>query len=249
MKKVIFKVLLLLVSIGSFAQERIITPLNDHYYPLSQGGGEHVFNRVESKSSDGYMIYRIFTLDNILIKVNRSSYLQVDGELVHFEEEKSYNSSGALNFVRLDFKSSKSTQVKILVDEDVVSEIQCVNQNDCSGFLVLPDGEELAIDRDIFKPSFTDAGVFDVWLSKVLTYPIVSRRLGVQGDVWVGAEIDENGDLIQFKIMNKNEVHDSLIDEVNRVLRKYKDGFIPAKNLKGEAIQAWMYFPVKFRLG
>ncbi|MCH7401524.1 energy transducer TonB [Belliella kenyensis] len=247
MRKAIFKVLMLFVSMSALAQSKVAIPLNEHFYPLGQGAGQHVYNMEESIASDSKKTYKIYSLEGVLVKESRSSFLKIDGESVSYEEEKLYDSSGMLDFTRLEIKGIKTNQVKILVDNEIVSEIKC--EGDCSGYVILPDGEKLLIDRDIFKPSFTDQNVFDLWLREVLTYPLIARRKGAQGDVWVGAEIDESGQLVQYKIMNNLSVDKSLIDEVNRVLRKYKGGFIPAKNLKGETIQAWMYFPVKFRLG
>lgn len=232
----------------SYAQERKIIPLNEHFFPIEDGGGNQQFYKIVRTSKEGILIEKIYTLENSLVSVKRSSFLNSSQEEPNIEQEHKYSPDGELEYIRIEYKEQSSSNTKVVVGEEIILDVNCINQLDCIGIYITPTGEEEAVDRDIFKPNFKSMEMWKKILKKNLIYPVYARRARIQGEVWVGMKISDSGELMERAIMNSNTADNILIKEVERILKKYDNGFVPAINLKGESITAWMYFPVRFVL-
>jgi len=231
----------------SHAQERKIVPLNEHFFAIEDGGGEHVFNNVVSSAIEKELNEKIYTLDNRLVKALKYTFEDVGREILLWTQEQKLDPNGKLQFTKLSFTNADTTFTQIIIDNKLILDLACLYKN-CNGVFLKSDGDEEIIDRDIFEPSFKSKMIWQEFLNSNLTYPLGARRVGAQGDVWVGMQISDAGEVIESTILNSKIINPILVKEVERVIKKYDGGFIPARDLNGENITAWMYFPVKFVL-
>jgi hypothetical protein len=135
-----------------------------------------------------------------------------------------------------------------VVGDDLILDLECGSSANCNGTFVSSVGDKEKVDRDICKPNFPSVEFWHKFLSKNLTYPLAARNAGAQGEVWVGVKIGSSGEIMESAIMNPTQSHTALITEVERILDRYDGGFVAARDLEGECITAWMYFPIRFSL-
>lgn len=231
----------------SYAQERRIIPLNEHFFAIEVGGGEHVFNNLLSATIEKELNEKIYTLDNRLVKVIKHVFEDKERQFLLWTQEQKLDTSGKLQFTKLSFTNADTAFTKILVDDNLILDLACL-YNNCNGFFLNPDGNEERIDRNIFEPSFKSKVIWQEFFNSNLTYPLAARRVGAQGEVMVGIRINDSGEVIESIILNTKIINPILVKEVERIINKYDKGFVPARDLNGENITAWMYFPIKFVL-
>ncbi|MFD2034297.1 energy transducer TonB [Belliella marina] len=239
----------LFYNTNCYSQERVITPLNEHFFAVNEGSDDHHYNKIESTSKTGESIEKIYNLENKLIAFKKARTADSLGTRIFIEVEQKFSLTGKLEQSRLKYSNSDSTRIFVIVEEEIILDLHCQTKDKCEGIYIQTTGEEEFVDRNIFHPSFTSYKLWEKFLLNNLTYPLVARIGGHQGKVFVGIKIDHTGELSEIKFMNSHETHSSLKKEVERILRKYKGGFIPARSIDGQYISAWMYFPVKFSLG
>lgn len=229
------------------AQERKIISLDEHFTPLEDGGGKHLYNSVTSFGIEKELNEKIYTLDNQLVKSIKSTFVDEEREILLWKQEQRLDSNGKLEFTKLSFTNADTAFTKILVDENLILDLACL-YNNCHGIFSKSNGDQEIVDRNIFEPSFKSRRIWQEFLNSNLTYPLGARRVGAQGDVWVGMKISETGEVIESIILNPKIINPILIKEVERIIKKYDKGIVQARDFNGENITAWMYFPVKFVL-
>lgn len=250
MKKTIFSLALFFwTSLQLFAQEREIIPLNEHFYPLSLGAGLHTYNNVKTLSKDGEVMEKIYTLENTPVEIRKTRYGSLDAPDQKSSQISKYSPTGELVSLELVDSAIGVKVIQVMTPEKLILELTCLNDA-CEG-IFYPDGEEngIEVDRDVLRPSPTSREIWQKFIMKELKYPLTARRLGEQGTVWVGLKIDQEGYLLDKAVMNPNEVHPSLTEEVLRIMDRYQGGFFPAQDFSGSTIEAWLYLPVRFVLG
>ncbi|MCH7397999.1 energy transducer TonB [Belliella sp. DSM 107340] len=245
--QLILFILILGLRFASYGQERKIIPLNEHFFAIETGGGEHVFNNVISSAIEKELNEKIFTLDNRLVKVIKHTFGGEEKEVLLWTQEQILDANGKLQFTKLSFTNADTAVTKIIVDDNLILDLACL-YNNCSGLFLNSDGDEEIIDRNIFEPSFKSKMIWQEFLNSNLTYPLAARRVGAQGEVMVGMQISDSGEVIESKILNSKIISPVLVKEVERIIKKYDKGFVPARDLNGKNMTAWMYFPVKFVL-
>lgn len=251
MKATIIKTILLITIIdwggyfNCYAQERRIIPLNEHFFPLEVGKGLHKYNNVISYAIEKELNEKIYTLDNQLIKSIKSTFDDEAREFLLWKSEQSFDLKGQTLYSKLYYSNSDTVFTKMIVEGKIILDLVCVNRS-CNGSYFKSDGNQELVDRNIFEPSFTSNEIWQEFLHSNLTYPTVARRVGAQGNVWVGMKISDSGEVLESAILNSEVIHPVLIKEVNRILKIYNEGFVPAKDFNGNYITEWMYFPVRF---
>lgn len=190
---------------------------------------------------------KIYTLDNQLVKAIKSTFKDEAREVLLWRQEQKLDTNGKIQFTKLNFSNADTSFTQIIIDNRLILDLACL-YNNCNGVFLKSDGDEEIIDRDIFEPSFKCKMIWQEFLNSNLTYPLGARRIGAQGDVWVGMQISDSGEVIESTILNSKIINPILVKEVERVINKYDKGLVPARDLNGKNITAWMYFPVKFVL-
>lgn len=239
-KLVVLPIVFLFVSFHSIAQEREIIPLNEHFYPLALGFGEHTYNDVKTVPSEGEILEKIYTLDHRLVQ-NRKTTLGDNG--VERIQISTYGPDGDLISIEITEFEEGLTYTQVHNGSRVVLELACAG-NFCEG-----EFNGSFVDRNVFKPSLRSMDSWERFIQRELTYPVVARRVGAQGTVLLGLKISSNGTLLEKVVINPNEVHKSLAKEALRVIDLYKDGFVYAVDLQDYPIDAWLFLPVRFVLG
>ncbi|MGY6521708.1 MAG: energy transducer TonB [Mongoliitalea sp.] len=238
-KLFILSIAFLFFTFHAIAQEREIIPLNEHFYPLTLGFGEHTYNDVKTMSSEGEILEKIYTLDHRLVQ-NRKTTLGDNG--VERIQVSKYGTDGDLISIEITEFEEGLTYTQVHNGSRVVLELACAG-NFCEG-----EFNGSFVDRNVFKPSFRSVDSWERFIQSELTYPVVARRVGAQGIVLLGLKISSNGTLLEKVVMNPNEVHKSLAKEALRIIDLYEDGFIYAVDLQDYPIDAWLYLPVRFVL-
>ncbi|SMD42214.1 TonB protein C-terminal [Aquiflexum balticum DSM 16537] len=253
MKTIFIKIILLItildwgVHLNCCAQERRIIPLNEHFFPLEVGRGLHKYNNVISYAIEKELNEKIYTLDNQLIRTIKSTFDDEARELLLWKSEQKFDLKGQSLYSKLYYSNSDTVFTKIIFEENLILDLVCIYAN-CNGSYFKSDGNVEVVDRNIFEPSFKSLNIWQEFLNRNLTYPLGARRIGAQGNVWVGMKISDSGELLEYAILNSEVIHPVLIGEVNRILKIYNEGFVPAKDFDGNYITEWMYFPVRFVL-
>lgn len=250
MRKALFSLALLFwTSLQLSAQEREIIPLNEHFYPISLGADQHTYNNVKTLSADGEVMEKIYTLENTPVEIRKTRFGSLDAPDQKSSQISKYSPTGELTSLELIDSAIGVKVSQVMTKERLILELTCYNDK-CEG-VFNPEGEQEAIevDRDVLKPSPTSREIWQKFIEKELKYPLVARRLGEQGTVWIGLKIDADGNLLDKAVMNPNETHPSLTAEVLRIMDRYQGGFFPAQDFSGKTIEAWLYLPVRFVLG
>lgn len=231
------------------AQERKIIPLDAHFLPIESGDEGQTYSKIVTVSSEGELVEKTYDLNYALVSAKKSMFEASEPEDPIWEEEKQYASDGTLKYTQFKYRKDNANYTKVFVGDKLVLDLVCDSSLNCEGSFVAPGGEAEAVDRDIFKPGLPSMKAWHEFLAKNLSYPQSARNNQVEGEIWVGLKIDERGELLESSVVNRANSDPGLVKEVERVLDRYTGGFLPARNLQGGPTTAWMYLPIRFRLG
>ncbi len=237
------------INLNSFAQEKLVIPLNEHFYPIETGGGEHLYHKIVTHSTDSIVTEKIYTLNYQIISIKNYIPDPKNPLIPIWEHEQKINAENQIIYTKVMVKENDLTSIHITTENQIELKIDCVGYFDCQGFYTSPFDENTPVNRDIFKPAFKNPDNWNKFLAKNLVYPLIARRIGAQGNVMVGLKISESGELLATEIMNRNVIHESLVNEVELLLKKYNGEYHPAVDYKLEPKTAWLYFPIRFILG
>ncbi|WP_209331103.1 energy transducer TonB [Lunatimonas salinarum] len=231
------------------AQERKIIHLDMHFLPTESGADDHTYSKIVTVSSEGELVEKTYDLNYALVSVKKSLFEESVPDEPLWEEETHYSVDGAPVYTQFNYRKDNAKHTKVVVEEIVVLDLVCNGSMPCEGTFVAPSGEEETVDRDIFKPSLPSVKVWQEFLGKNLSYPQSAINTRTEGEIWIGLRIDEEGKLVERFILNRESSDPSLVKEVERVLERYTGGFVPARTIYGNPTTAWLYLPIRFRLG
>ncbi len=237
------------IVIAGFSQTREVTPLNEHFWPLESGSGAHTYNSIK-KISEDEVHETILNLENIPVEISTTKYKDPDREKILMRDKKRFDASRNLVAIEVLDNTTSMSVLQVFDSTKLVLELNCIYSNCTGEFYPVSRIDTLEVHQDIFKPSIV--GGVEAWqkfLTKNLKYPKKALSKKLEGDVWVGVKVAENGDLQEVVALNPNKVDQLLIEEVLRIFVLYKGGFNPALDFNGEPIASWIYLPVKFKLG
>jgi TonB family protein len=112
-------------------------------------------------------------------------------------------------------------------------------------YKALIDGSWVETKLDAEPILNSDTLGMDKVIMKNLRYPVTAQRARVSGEVLITAEITENGEIINEKIV-KDPGH-GLGEEALRVVKLIPDNFTPA-TLNGQPVRAQVTIPLTFKL-
>lgn len=231
------------------AQERKVVPLDAHFLPIESGEDGHTYSKIMTVSSEGELVEKTYDLNYALVSVKKSLFEELEPDEPLWEEETHYSEDGAPIYTRYKYRKDNAKHTKVVVEEKVVLDLVCDDSMSCEGTFVAPSGEQESVDRDIFKPSLPSVKVWQEFLGNNLSYPPSARNTRTEGEIWIGLKINEHGELVERSVLNRDSSDPSLVKEVERVLERYTGGFVPARTIYGNPTTAWMYLPIRFRVG
>lgn len=220
--------------------------LNRHFYAIGNKDLEHrAYRKVTNELENGDQVFWIFDGKNQMVvqgkvEINQAGlfkqetreYLNEDGSIKNQTIKNLDNGRYATSFFE---NGQKKGQVIYLGDQSFTL------------WRESPESEKLK-NRDDFKPSL-DMERLQELFAQNLQYPISPRRLGQSGTVQIALLISETGELIEIEPANAYGMNKELVKEALRVIQLYEGPFFPALDLQGNPIEAWMYVPVRFKLG
>jgi TonB family protein len=232
----------------SFAQDRKIQTLNQHFYPISEKDSTNLaYYSVLKLINENERVEKFYTKEMRLVKAIK----------IGFNEEGAFRQKVIEKYDELGKISSLTT-----INQDNNKYYAVYYKNEVLVGDVIFDGvgtfeskradtnQPVFLDRNEFEPvPFTDKQLWQENLLKNLRYPVQARRLGQSGTVFLALLVDKDSNLVRIEIANPMDVAKSLADEAIRVASLYKGKFIAATDLEGNPVEAWLRIPVRFKLG
>jgi TonB family protein len=154
-------------------------------------------------------------------------------------------------------------ELKYNIEEDSVTFIK---EKDSTNKIIKPDSSKTALPTDsAIRFQFSDAdgnwkkipsgsrfpmnlfssGEFARFLNVTLRYPDDAVNNEIQGVIWIGVIIDENGHAIDYTF--EKTVHKSLDDEAMRVVKLFHPEYIPAI-VNGKKVKSKIIQPIQFKI-
>lgn len=236
-----------LFSNNLFGQQKEIAYLNKYFYPLEESDSASYFYKSNtSEDKNGNAIERVFTTSDQLVRITRSSY-NAEGRF-NQEEIENYNLSGELISQKTKNTDNGLFLAKYYKNGKYIGEaLYTVDRT----FEITKPGTSDVVTTEFneFEPHpFTDKLLWQEHLMKNLRYPQEARSKRAEGTVIVALHVTEQGKLEKIEIVNPVGLEKSLIKEVIRVSESYTGQFLPARDLNGNPIKAWLTIPVRFKL-
>lgn len=238
-------VLVFTLASQTFAQERKIIFLNQHYFPTSDSSA-FVYKSVNMQSADGKSTERVFTLSNQLVKIIKLSF----NEEGQFEEEitETYDTNGELSSRKMKNTENGRYLIQYFDRGKFIGESVLTQDRKYETSLPGEDKPTLSDHDPLAASPYLNQEAWTSHLVKNLQYPSQSRRLGEEGTVVLALLISSNGELKTIEVANSENLSKYLSEEAIRVTTTYKGDFFPAKNPDGNSIDSWLYIPIRFKL-
>lgn len=248
LKKISFLLLLLILSldfISAQTQQRVITPLNKHFFQANPlDSSNHTYTQVYSPVTKSTKIY---AKSNRLVKSIEDSINQEGG----FNQRtiNRYDSLGEL--------SSKT--IKNLDANNMIT--YYIESDTIRGEVLSQGNSQLTITRSIeSKPYQSMWNDFEPrpkvpkeewykFLGTNLNYPTQSNRTRQTGTVYIALLIDQDGQVLEKELANPENVSEILAKEALRVINRYEGVFLPALDIDKHPQTRWAYIPIRFSLG
>lgn len=237
-------VFFLLVAIPSFSQERV--PLNRHFFEIESSSEEKLhFTLIENKSPNGEIVVWIFDKENRMIEQSKMGP-NPEGT---FNQEITERFDSLNNLISQTLMNLDNSRYLTVYYENGTKKAEVFQKEDNS-YVIWRENPEAVYTKsyDEFKPSI-DAEVLNGFFAKNLTYPLQARRAGAQGIAIVAVLVDAHGEVKEVELANAAQIHPELGKEALRVIKLIEGPFTPALDLKEKPIEAWLYVPVRFKLG
>lgn len=240
---------LFLLAGAVFSQNRVIVPINTHFIPTENGTNDHMYNKVVSVSTQGELLEKIYDKENRPIEISKSTFKDPEGKQLLWKETQKFNELGEIDMIIIVDTSSDSTNTKVFNNEKLLLELYCDKFSICTGSFY-PEGSEetIPVDRNIFEPNFSDIQGWFKFARENFKYPEMARKGKHEGTVWMGLKISTTGELLESSAINAQELHPSLIKQVQEIIDVYTGGFSSALDKKGNPVEGWMYFNTDFYL-
>jgi hypothetical protein len=227
-----------------FAQTNSPIPLNEHFFEINPSDSlHHRYNKIVSFTSDSVKIERMFTLENKLIRIERTH--PKDPEYREYSIEK-YALDGAMiekttvNLANTKFISTYYHENK---------QVGQVMYRGESKYRVFRNGypePRESLYNDFIPNPIESKKVFSSFISeKVKFYPSEFPIYSQQ--IWIALLIDESGKMAKIEWANPLGCEERLVERYLKAIRDWKDGFTPALDHLGNPKSQWFY--VDFHVG
>ena len=231
----------------SQAQEKQIVRLNEHFYPIADDDSINYFYKgIIVNLTDSTSIERIFTLKNQLVRVVRNGHNQ-EGNFPE-ESTENYDANGKLTSKKIKNRNNGFYHAAYFEEGNQIGEV--LFQGEKKYEIRKPGSEKMELaDENVFEPMpKLDQDLWSDILMQNLKYPASSRRIRAEGTAILAMYVNEFGEHGEFELANPENVSEPLAREALQAASKYEGEVIPASNLHGNTIDAWLYIPIRFKL-
>ncbi len=232
------------VSSQTFSQERVA--LNRHFFEIEEKSEESShFTRIENQLGTGERVIWIFDLNNRMVQQSKIG-MDPEGNYQQEITERFDSLNNKISQTILNLENSKSVTAYF---ENGVKKAEVFRQDEYLFEIWRLENDTLYTSSyDEFKPS-VDPESLNRFFAKNLTYPLSARRAGLSGIAIVAVLVSEEGNVKEIELANGVQIHKILGEEAVRVVKLFKGPYRPAIDLVGKPIEAWLYIPVRFKLG
>ncbi|MDX5337819.1 MAG: energy transducer TonB [Cyclobacteriaceae bacterium] len=239
-----------LTIFSTFGQEKIrkqkVIFLNQHFYEISgKNLEERAFQKKENTLKSGEKVYWIFDLENRMVEQRKVGYNPTEQFNQEIREE--FDENNVLKSQTVKNLDNGRYMTIYLENGEKVGQVTFHGDQTYSLWRKGLDSEQM-LNRDEFKPGLDQDQMMSLF-AKNLNYPMSARMSRETGTVEIALLISETGELLQTEVANAYQINKKLAKEALRVVKLYQGPFYPALDSEGKPIQAWMYIPVRFRLG
>lgn len=243
----LFVAWLCLLAEQVFAQERLILPLTEFFTPAESGSKSHVYNNLVTVTTQGELLERMYTLENHLVKVTKSTYKDAELQELLRREIQNFTKEGELEYVGFQEIFDNGFTIKVADEQQLILDITCTEANNCAGvFIPIGSSEALTVRRNVFEANFENLDVWTDFVVENVRYPAVAKKGNHQGVVHLALKVDAEGNFVASFPINPKEVHKSLVEELQRVVALKPGRLLPAMNKYGEPKEGWIYFSFDF---
>ncbi|MGY6522028.1 MAG: energy transducer TonB [Mongoliitalea sp.] len=242
--RAVFTGVFLFFSVLLTMGQQINIPLDGQFNPVENQSENHRYTKILQQSELGQLVTILVDREGEEISTEN---LFTDSEFFQWKDHVSYDDQGKIWFVETVKKRGSYHVIKVFSPERKVLDIICNPSNTaCNGFFT-PSEEQLEqVNRNVLMPSFENLEEWNQTLVKNLTYPSAARRKGAKGKVWIGIKITEVGTVEEVTFQGEKEIHEALLLEAKRVFELFQGNYIPARDIYGNHVSAWMQVPIDF---
>ncbi len=241
----LFPLFLSLEYVGAQTQERVITPLNKHFFEANPlDSSNHTYTQIYSPVTKSTKIYA---------KSNRLAKSIEDD----INPEGGFNQRTIKRYDSLGNLTSKT--IKNLDDQNLIT--YYIESDTIRGEVVSLGSTQITITRanrpnpyqsvwNDFepRPKVSKEDWYN-FLATNLNYPSQPNRPKQTGAVYIALLIDKEGQVLEKELANPENVPEVLAREAMRVINLYQGGFFSALDTETQHSTQWTYIPIRFSLG
>lgn len=239
-----FLVLMALIwPLGLQAQSNSPIPLNHHFFEiLPDDSINHIYNKIVSYTPDSVKIERIFTLENKLVRIERTS--PKNPEFREYTLEKFTEDGDLIEKTTVNLANSKYLST-YFHDGQQVGQAMHRGEIKFRIFRLGYDAPKETLYND-FDPNPNEAKkVFYPFISeKVKFYP--SELPIFSQEIWIALFINEFGEVTQIEWANPLGCEERFVEKYLKAIKSWKYEFTPALDHLGNPKSQWKLFHFHF---
>lgn len=248
LKKISFLLLLLILSLDFIAaqtQQRVITPLNKHFFQANPlDSSNHTYTQVYSPVTKSTKIY---AKSNRLVKSIEDSINQEGG----FNQRtiNRYDSLGELSSKTIKNLDANNMITYYIESDTIRGEVVSLGSTQLTITRSTRPNPYQSMWNDFEPRPKVSKEEWYKFLGTNLNYPTQSNRPRQTGTVYIALLIDQDGQVLEKELANPENVPKILAREAMRVINLYQGGFFSALNTDTQHSIQWAYIPIRFSLG
>lgn len=232
-------VLVLLLSLSSlFAQTSPPIPLNEHFFEINPTDTtHHRYNKLVSYTADSVKIERMFTLENKLVRIDRTH--PKDTQYHEYSIEKYALDGKLLEKTTINLANTKYISTYFHENEQV-GQVVYRGESKYSIFRKGYAEPRESLYNDFLPNPIERKKVFTSFIGpKVKFYP---REFPIYSQqIWIALLIDESGEIVKIEWANPLGCEERFVERYFKAIQSWKEGFTPAQDHFGNPQRGWFY--------
>lgn len=225
------------------AQSNPPIPLNQHFFEISTTDTlNHVYNKIVSYAHDSVKIERSFTLENKLVRVERTS--PHNHEFREYSVEKYAENGDLIEKTTVNMANSKYLSTYFHEGEQV-GQAMHRGENKFRIFRNGYDEPKESLYNDFEPNPIEDKQIFYTHIALKVSFTMSEYPKTKQMAV-IGVYIDEDGKATNVEWVNPLGTKQKLANKYLKAIKKWKYNYSPALDHRGSPVRMWKYFHFHF---
>lgn len=225
------------------AQTNTPIPLNRHYFEISSTDSlNHQYNKIVSFTPDSVKIERIFTLENKLIRIQRTAPKNPEYQEYTLEQ---FNHKGELIEKTTINQANSKYLTTYFQDGQQVGQVMYRGESKYRVFRNSNSEPKELLYNDFEPNPIESKKVFSSHISeKARFYP---SEFPIYAQViWIALLVDESGEVTQMEWANPLGCEERFVQRYFKAIKSWKHGFSPALDHLGNPKSEWRFFHFHF---